>query len=234
MMRYAIDESVQNADENTCKEALSFLLSCHFSPVFGSAKSIEHEVAAFQALQRLGFINDKPDEYEVVMALRVTKAKARSLLYQTALRELSSEDVMESELKKVLVNARVLKGGDNIYVEVVDPLLMDYFRQRIRSLGYLSDGSFSGTVAKIPTSALAALIAELIPNSEHAGVQERLRSQGVPGTDLQSLIKGALSALGKRSAGTAGEQIGDQLGEFFAKGVSGLYEWARSGNQKTE
>ena len=43
---------------------------------------------------------------------------------------------------------------------------MDRLRHRIRQLGFLSDGSFSGSIARIKRPALAALISSLIPESE--------------------------------------------------------------------
>jgi len=77
------DKLIDHQDKQALKDALSCLLHVHASPVFGAAKKIEHEVAAIKALQRLGAISPEPDKYELVIALRVTKAKARSLLYQT-------------------------------------------------------------------------------------------------------------------------------------------------------
>lgn len=44
-----------------CAAALKDLLASHAAPVFGAAKVVEHEVAAFRALQRLGYLPTKPD-----------------------------------------------------------------------------------------------------------------------------------------------------------------------------
>ena len=40
--------------------------------------------------------------------------------------------------------------------------LMDRLRNKVRELGYLSNGSFAGSIAKIPSKALVDLIDELL------------------------------------------------------------------------
>ena len=92
------------------------------------------------------------------MALRVTKVKARSLLYQVALRTKTNPAEIDAALRQLLSQPRVAKYGDKVFIEVADPLLMDQLRQRIRQLNFISDGSFSGSIAKLPIAALSALI----------------------------------------------------------------------------
>ena len=145
----AIKELITKADASTCAEALTDLLVPHTAPVFGAAKVVEHEVAAFRALQRLGFLPAQPDEYDLVMLLRVTKAKARSLLYQVALRRRLSSEEIDAAVRELLTQPRVSKEGDKVMIEVADPLLMDCLRQRVRQLSFISDGSFSGSLAKL-------------------------------------------------------------------------------------
>lgn len=153
-----IETLIAQAGPKACAEALRDLLVPHFAPVFGAAKSVEHEVAAFHALKLLGYLPAQPDEYDLVMALRVTKVKARSLLYQVALRARSNPAETDVALQQLLSQPRVTKDGDKVFIEVADPLLMDQLRQRIRQLNFISDGSFSGSIAKLPIAALSALL----------------------------------------------------------------------------
>ena len=88
------------------------------------------------------------------MKLRVTKAKARSLLYQVALRRNHIAEDANDALRSLLTQPRVMKEGDKVFIEVVDPLHMDSLGQQIRELNYISDGSFSGSIAKISVDAL--------------------------------------------------------------------------------
>lgn len=227
MDKHRLEQLISGAEEQCCREALSLVLAAHSAPVFGAAKAIEHEVAAFHALTKLGFLSEHPDEYELVMVLRITKSKARSLLYQVGLRRLETPESIDAALRILLSEPCVMKDRENIFIEVPDPLLMDCLRQRMRKLGFISDGSFSGSVAKIPSRALAALIADLIPDDERSKVKKQLRGQGVPGDDLAGLICGALGVLGKHAAGEAGERIGDKLGHFFVDGAAKAFDWAR-------
>lgn len=142
MNRPDIEARIDEADHEICAAALKDLLAPHASPVFGAAKVVEHEVAAIRALQRLGYLPTQLDEYDLVMALRVTKTKAHSLLYQVALRKALSKEETDAVLRQLLSQPRVIKEGDKVIIEVADPLLMDRLRQRVRQLNLISDGSF--------------------------------------------------------------------------------------------
>lgn len=220
---------LKDVDPEQLREILSDLLSVNFTPVFGAAKSIEHEIAAFKAFQCLGVLSANPDEYELVMKLRVTKAKARSLLYQAALRESTIQEGVDDALRSLLSAPRVTKDGDMVLIEVPQPLLMDFLRHRVRALGFISDGSFSGAVAKVPLPAIAALVADLIPAERRKSVESTLRAHGVPGTGLSDLVSGSLSQFGRKVAGAAGakagERIGSKLGDFFGEHLDGVFDW---------
>jgi hypothetical protein len=75
--------------ELTDLEAIcQIMLAPHFQPVFGSPKAVEHEVAAFNALQRDALLEqDRDDEFSLVKRLRITRTKAHNLLYAVALRQ---------------------------------------------------------------------------------------------------------------------------------------------------
>ncbi|WP_157354563.1 hypothetical protein [Thauera sp. 28] len=88
-----------NKSEAQLKAALEHLLAAHTLPVFGAAKQVEHEVAALRALKMLGALPDNADEYTLVTTLRITKAKARNLLYQDALRTLTSPQQIDDALR---------------------------------------------------------------------------------------------------------------------------------------
>jgi hypothetical protein len=66
MLKDNFDQYINKANIERLKEAIKFLLDPHASPVFGAAKTIEHEIAAFNALQTLGYIQENADEYDLV------------------------------------------------------------------------------------------------------------------------------------------------------------------------
>jgi len=81
------------------------LLSPHFQPIFGSSKLVEHELAAFRAFQRAWLLGVDPvDEFALVKHLRVTRTKARNLLYAVALREVEAELNIYLRLQRLLLH----------------------------------------------------------------------------------------------------------------------------------
>jgi hypothetical protein len=109
-------------------------------PVFGAAKVIEHEISAILALKKLGYLNNEADDYEYVEKLRITKAKARNLMYQESLRQ--NLDVND-ELRRILTNPRIQKDSKGIYlIEVPYPLV---FSNRFRIGGYYAKGLYDGS-----------------------------------------------------------------------------------------
>lgn len=72
------------------------------------------------------------------------------------------------------------------------PLTMDRFRHQIRQLGHLSDGFFSGTVARIKRHALVALIELIIPKANQANVINKLTAKRYQGKDGRALVIGVL------------------------------------------
>ncbi len=183
------------------------------TPVFGASKSIEHEVAAMNAVKLLGYLSDKPDEFELVERLRVTKSKARPLLYQVALWEDSSAANEADELRAILISPRIAVDGDFYLIEVPQPLTMDRLRYRVRQLGFLSEGSFSRSVARVKRPALAALVESIIPEAERIVVIEGLKRVGCQGVDARSVISSMLKKVGTKVAGEVGEEIVGNLGD---------------------
>lgn len=89
------------------REALRLVLRPHAFPVFGAAKTVEHEVAALKALKVLGNIKANADEFDLVENLRFAKSKARSSLYQAALRAEESDAAVNSALGNALKTTQV-------------------------------------------------------------------------------------------------------------------------------
>jgi len=192
------------------------MLAPHFQPVFGSAKAVEHEVAAFKALQRAALLEqDRVDEFSLVKQLRITRSKARNLLYAVALRQPDSELDFSAALRKLLLNPRIHldPAGRVVSLEVVEPFLMDQVREPLRCHGFLSDGSFSGSIARMSPQAFSALLEEAIPPGERKTVEQKLRKQGLQGKDWTSLVVGLIGRIGEQVAGAAGGEFGQALAE---------------------
>ena len=211
----AFSQSIENASPQQLQEALQFLLKPHAAPVFGAAKTVEHEIAGLQALKVLGVIRPAADEFDLVESLRVAKTKARSLIYHAALRAESSQASIDAALRHALVSTRVVRDGELYLVEIPDPLTMDRLRKRVRDLGFLSDGKFSGALAKIPEGALLRLVADLIPAVQKEEIHKQLLEAGLPDKSVGGLVKAALQKAGRKVADETGEQVAKAVGEVI-------------------
>jgi len=218
-------ELLNKATPDIKQQALELMLAPHMSPVFGAAKSVEHEIAALNALKMLGYLTDNADEFELVENLRVTKPKARALLYQAALRKPTTPAEIDRDLRELLRSPLLAVDGEFYMIEVPQPLTMDRLRQRVRALRFLSDGTFSGSVARIKRPALAALVEDLIDKNAHAKVFGELRKAGYEGTDARSVINAMIKKVGATLAGQVGEELlgrgGEAIGWVFDEA------WAR-------
>ena len=155
-----------NKSDAQLKAALEHLPAAHALPVFGAAKQVEHEVAALRALKILGALPDNADEYTLVTTLHITNAKARNLLYQDALRTLTSPKQIDDALRAIAMQPNAVKDGDLFLLEVPQPVLMDALRQSVRQLDYLTDDSCAESIARFPQRAFAALNEDLVPPAE--------------------------------------------------------------------
>lgn len=217
MLNQPFHHAIEAATTNQLRSALHLLLRPHAEPVFGAAKTVEHEVAALNALKVLGHIDRTADEYDLVEKLRVTKSKARSLLYQAALRAEHDVAQIDTALRHALHTTRLFRDGGLYLIEIPDPLMMDRLRKRIRSYGYLSDGSFSGSIAKIPEAALLRLVADLIPADKKVEIDKRLIEAGMADLTVPGAIKAMLGKVAKQALGEVGEQVGNAVGEQIAR-----------------
>ena len=102
MLTQSFDRAISRASTAQLREALRLMLEPHAAPVFGAAKTVEHEVAALNALKAPGYIAPNEDEFDLVENLQITKSKARSLLYQAALRTEDDAPVSNRALCKAL------------------------------------------------------------------------------------------------------------------------------------
>jgi hypothetical protein len=98
---------------------------------------------------------------------------------------------------------------------------MDRFRQRVRKLGFISDGTFSGSVARIPGDALVALVEALMPmpEAQKKSTIKKLHAAGYEGKDFASIIKrvaiSAASTVGGKVAGYLAEETANVLWPFL-------------------
>jgi len=186
----------------------------------------EHEVADFNALRAVGYLSPGPDEYELVEKLRCTRMKERNPLYQVALREQNGAESADEELRRVFSSARIARDGDLFLIEVPQPLTMDRLRSKVRSLGYLSDGWFSGSVANVPERAILVLLSDLVDNKSMEAVRKQFVHLGLTDTsftgDARDVLKRYARQFAGQAASSAVNNLAPMFGELFKGSVAGI------------
>jgi len=88
---------------------------------------------------------------------------------------------------------------------------MDRLRQRVRQLGFISDGSFSGSIARIPEKALIALLTDLLTQEERNNLMHSYHAQGVSDKSPMGIIKNIMSKALQAAVGKAGAEFGSTV-----------------------
>jgi hypothetical protein len=96
-------------------------------------------------------------------------------------------------------------------------------KNKVRKLGFISDGSFSSSIAKIQLECLSSLIESLIPEESKNDIIKKLKGYPLKGELLKGLISGALSGLGKKIAGETGQIIAEEMSESLSEYISDFF-----------
>jgi len=201
-----IQQQIQGSSEASTKEVLDLILAAYLSPAFGVLTKREIDILIFDALEKIGYIDANPTIYSLIQKLRVTKSKARQLLYERELRRMNDKD-LDARVKELLKRPTIQKQGELFALEIENPLLSDHLRARVQTLGYASDGSFSPSLVKLSDEAIVALIDALLDEKQKKEVTRAFEKLGLPDKSFKGVLKGVLKVLAKKAADEAGSKL---------------------------
>ncbi len=211
-----IIKKVEQVDADKIKVAFKGLLTDYLTPAFGSMSKRDFDILLFMKLQEIGVIKQNPEIYELVSVLRVTRVKARNLLYEAKLRASTEED-LDEELKQLLVSPIFLKENDKIGIEVANPYLIDHLRFKLKQMNYITDGSFSPELVKLTTEAYLALFESYLPGGSKKKIIKALVDAGAKGdASFVGIMTAVLSKLGEKFADEAGSELAASLGDYLS------------------
>lgn len=212
---------LKDKDLSAHRKALTQILSAYTVPAFSALPKKEIDLVVLDALISLELLSNEPTLYELVQNLKITRSKARNLLYDRELRR-STQAQLDVKLFEALKSPILQKQGDLFVLEIENPLLTDYLRAKIHKLGYATDASFSPSLTKLSLDAFTALIEDHLENDLHAGIQEALVNAGVAADDsFKGVLKGAVKEMGKKLAQDAGEELFGKAAEYLEPLISG-------------
>lgn len=210
-----INQIVNDATEAEAKSALSYFLQSYMTPAFGALPKNEVELIVLNVLEKLKAIDEEPELYEFVSKLKVTRSKARGLIYDRELRR-SSEEELNNKVKNLLKRPLIQKNGDLYVLEVENPLVSDHLRSKVQKLGYVSDGSFSPNIVKLGIDAITALIESYLSKQERDDIKSALVAAGAPDTSFKGILKATLKKMASKLASDTGEALMDKASGFIS------------------
>lgn len=207
------------------KEVLDRFLIQYLNPAFGALPKQEVELLVLKLLVDLGAVDARPSIYELVSKLKVTRTKARRLIYDRELRSRTSEE-LDDDVRTVLRSPIIQKRGDLFALEIENPLLSDHLRAKLKALGHVSDGSFSPSLVTLTLDAMVALIDSQLSDAEKTVTQKALIAAGAPEKTLKGVLKSALKKLGEKIAdetgGAVAEEVSDYIGPLLESSKSAI------------
>lgn len=216
----SIQEAIADADEAICRAVLEYILSEYAKPAFGALPKKEIDLLMLEALVRIGYLDSEPSLYHLIQFLRVSRSKARNLVYERDLRRLGKTQLDEL-LRGTLIRPHVLKQGDLFCLEIENPLVLDHLKDKLQRLGFATDGSFSPSLVRLSRDAFNALVIDCVPSGNQMAVKAALVAAGAPDGTFGGVIKGVLIKLGGKFADSAGEEMAENISEYLGPILSG-------------
>lgn len=210
-----IIQTINQLKEPQAKQALAKLLEHYMTPAFGALPKGEVELMVLSTLQDIGVVSQEPEVYELVTKLKVTRSKARGLIYDSELRR-SSEADLDGKVKLLLKKPLIQKRGGLFVLEVENPLVSDHLKAKIQKLGYVTDGSFSPSIIKLGLDAVTALIESCLTQQEQKKLKKVLIKAGAPDNSFQGVVKAFLKRLVAKVASDTGEALIDKVSEYIS------------------
>ncbi|TYB33257.1 MAG: hypothetical protein FXF49_07280 [Flexistipes sinusarabici] len=204
-------ENLQNNSAQTLKKTFIEIIEFYTSPSFGAVKQWEFDIFLFGKLQELGVFENKNDIYEIVSKLKITRSKARNLIYESNLRN-ADKQMLDTQLKQDLKNIRFLKGSSYLVgIEIENPLLMDHLKAKLKEKGYATDGTFSPEMVKLSNEAFVALIEMYLDENSQEAIKKTLIDLGY---EKENSFRGIVGEFVKHAAtkvaGSAGEHVASE------------------------
>lgn len=202
---------LRNIEQKILADAFIKILDSYLNPAFGSLSKRDIDLLLFMKLQEINYIDKNADIYDLVSKLRITRSKARNLLYESKLRS-STEEHLDKELIEILSWPIIENQTNTIKIEIDNPYLRDHLKAKMKKLRLLSDGSFSQEIITFNSTSLSILIEKLIPDDRKAIILRDFERKGyIDGSTLSKLIKSIFGNIGKKALGKFGEELGEDL-----------------------
>ncbi|MNR94677.1 hypothetical protein D3C72_257650 [compost metagenome] len=189
-------------------------MKAYASSAFGVLPKREIDLAIFSFLIKHDVVDADGSMYRLARALNLTPARARSLLFEHQLRNVSEDDT-DHAVMMALTTSKYWKDGSNVSFGVTSPLVKAAITGKMQDRGVFTDVSLSGDILKIDPDHFAEVLNSLLPASRAEQLAKLLKKKGVL---TQSELRSALNAVLTTGAN-----------EVVSKGASAAFDGALRG-----
>lgn len=201
---------------------LEKFLNDYKTPSFGSLSKKEVDLRIFELYIDAGVIRKDPSIFDLVNELKISRSKARSLIYDYNLRK-KSEEMLKEDLKLLLKDG-VVEKDDRIKIEVDDPYLSDYIRNILKSNKMIADGSFMKEILVLSTKAYCTLLENCLTDEETEAAKRNLFGDSIAKSVMNGFMYKFLEKyVGENTAKNILE-LGKMIVEQKGQGVKKLFE----------
>ncbi len=196
------------------KDAIDTFLAAYMQPAFGSLPKAEVDLLVLRLLGQIGAVSTRPSIYELVSSLKVTRSKARKLIYDQELRTRSIQE-LDDDVRRILREPILQKRGESFALEIENPLLLDHIRAKLQKMGHLTDGSFSPSLVTLNVDAMVALVEAQLSEAQKADTLGALVAAGAPDKTFKGVLKAALKKLGDKIADESGQAVAEEVVSYI-------------------
>lgn len=189
------------------------VLNAYSTPAFGTLPKSEIDLVILEAMINCKHIDDEPTTYELVSKLKITNTKAKKLIYERELRKYNLSE-LDEKAREVLSNPLIQKEGDLFLFEIDNPLLIDHIKNRLRTLGHLSDGSYSSSIIRLTSNGMKALVQYYI-TEDITQVEHKLATKGLEQTTIKGFVSALVKKIGRKFADDTGEEVAENIKEYL-------------------
>lgn len=215
MVAKSLDEVRAAFDDDELAAAFGRrFMEAYASSAFGVLPKREIDLAIFSFLIQNDVVDADGSMYRLARALNLTPARARSLLFEYQLRNVSEADT-DHAVMMALTTSKYWKDGSNVSFGVTSPLVKAAITGKMQDRGVFADVTLSGDILKIDPGHFAEVLNSLLPASRAEQLAKHLKKKGVL---TQSEVRTALSAVLTTGAN-----------ELVSKGASATLDGALKG-----
>ncbi len=203
-----------SSSDQECRKILESLLGAYLTPAFGVLPKREVELLMLEALVAVKTLPPEPSIHDLISTLRITRSRARSLLYDRDLRRMAGSD-LDGLLKEALRRPLLQRQGELFALEIENPVLVDHLRKKLSELGHTTDGSFSPSIVRLSLDAAVALLESYLAPKAQKEMKAALIRAGAPDGSLRGAIRAVIKKLASKVADDTGTALVDDAEGFL-------------------